>query len=259
MDVTAYLRRDHITSLVNEGNRMDGRQFDQYREISIEKGYVSGKPAGSAYVSLGDTKVLVGISMDVGQPYPDTPDDGVMTTSVELRPIASPLFELGPPREGATEIARVVDRGIRESGAIDTKKLVINDEKVWVVFIDIHVLDDGGNLIDAAGMAAISALLDAQIPKYEDDTLIRGEWNGKLPVTCEPVPCTVAKVGSSLLLDPDLDEEYAMDCRLTVTTTDTINAMQKGGGRGSFTEKDVDSVVDLAFSKNKEIREQIKA
>lgn len=259
MDVTGYLRRDYITNLVDEGNRIDGRKFDQYREISIEKNYVEGKPSGSAYISLGGTRVLAGISMVVGEPYPDTPDEGVMTTSVELRPIASPLFESGPPKEDATEIARVVDRGIRESGAIDTKKLVIDDEKVWIVFIDIHILDDVGNLIDASGIASITALLNAKIPKYEDGVVIRGEWSGKLPITCEPVPCTVVKIGDSLLLDPNMDEEYAMDCRLTVTTADTINAMQKGGGGGVLTEKDIDSAIDLAFSKGKEIRKLINA
>ncbi len=257
MEIEAYLRKDYVSNLVKNGKRIDGRKFDEYRGIEIVKDYISEKACGSALVNLGDTKILVGISMDTGEPYPDKPDEGAMTVSAEFRPIASPSFESGPPGEDAIEVARVVDRGIRESGAIDTKRLFIEDGKVWIVFIDIHILDNEGNIIDASGIAAITALLNTKIPKYEDRNIIRGEWAGRLPVTCIPVPCTVAKIGNEILLDPNLDEEYAMDSRLTVTTTDTINAMQKGG-RGTLSEKEIYDAIDLSFEKAGDIRRLIE-
>jgi exosome complex component RRP42 len=258
MEIEAYLRKDYITNLVKGGKRLDNRAFDEYREIKVEKGYAKDKACGSAMVNVGDTKVLAGISVDVGEPYPDSPTSGVMTVSAELRPMASPAFETGPPGEDAIELARVVDRGIRESGCIDTQKLLIEEGKVWVVFVDIHIIDHLGNLIDAAGLAAISALLDARMPKYEDGKIIRGEFKGKLPLTCTPIPCTSAKIADSILLDPALDEEYAMTSRLTVTTTDTLNAMQKGG-QGAMTEEDVMNAVDLAFKNGKDIRKKVEA
>jgi exosome complex component RRP42 len=174
-----------------------------------------------------------------------------------MRPIASPTFETGPPDEHSIELARVVDRGIRESGAIDVEKLLIEEGKVWVIFVDIHILDHSGNLIDAAGLAAMSALLDARMPKYEDGKVIRGEYKGKLPLTCTPIPCTSVKIGDSILLDPSLDEEYAMTSRLTVTTTNTLNAMQKGGS-GAMTEDDVMKAFDLSFKHGKEIRKIVE-
>lgn len=253
MEIESYLKRDYITNLVKEGKRIDGREFDNYRNIEIIKNYVGEKASGSSLVNLGDTKVLVGISIDVGEPYPDKPTEGVMTTSAELRPLASPTFESGPPDEESIEVARVVDRGIRESGTIDTEKLFIEENKVWVVFIDIHILDHCGNLIDASGIAAISALLKTRMPRYEDGKIIRGEWVGKLPVSCIPIPCTMAKIADRILLDPNIDEEYAMDSRLTIATTDTINAMQKGG-KGTLTEKEIFDAIDLSFEKAKEIR-----
>jgi len=258
MEMEGYLRGDYIRNIVKEGKRLDNRKFDEYRNIEIEKGYVGEKACGSAFVKLGDTQVLAGISIGAGEPYPDSPGQGVMTTSTELRPIASPYFESGPPRQNSIELARVIDRGIRESGSIPTDKLAINDEKVWVVYIDIHILDNGGNLIDAGGIAAISALLDARMPKFEDDMIVRGEWDGKLPIECTPIPCTVAKIADQLLLDPTQDEEYAMDTRFTISTTDTINAMQKGGGFGTLTDKEVDDAVELAFSKGNEIRKLVE-
>lgn len=257
MNIEAYLRKDYITKLVGEGKRIDGRKLDEMRSIEITKDYVSEKANGSALVKLGKTQVLVGVSIDVGEPYSDKPTSGVLTTNTELRPIADPHFELGPPRETSIELSRVVDRGIRESGAIDVDKLFIEEGKVWIVFVDIHILDNDGNLFDASGIAAITALANAKLPKYEDGAIIREETSGELPISCLPIPCTVAKINGKLVRDPIRDEEYAMDARLTVATTDAVNAMQKGG-EGSFTVDEVGQVVDMAFKSNKDIVKLIK-
>lgn len=41
----------------------------------------------------------------------------------------------------------------------DTEALcVVAGEKVWQLRVDVHILDHGGNLIDAAALAAIAAL-----------------------------------------------------------------------------------------------------
>ncbi|MFH1126239.1 MAG: exosome complex protein Rrp42 [Candidatus Altiarchaeota archaeon] len=258
MTIEHYLRRDYIANIVTEGRRVDGRAFDQYRPIEITKDYVKEKADGSAYVTLGNTKVLVGVSLDIGEPYPDSPESGILATGTELRPIASPDFELGPPREDSIEIARVVDRGLRESGLIDLEKLFIEEDKVWAVFVDIHALDYDGNLIDASTLAAVTSLLNTKIPKIEDGKIVRGEWSGKLPTTCTPIACTLAKVTGKMLLDPTLDEEHAMDARLTVTTTDTVNAMQKGG-MGTLTMEEVERSVDIAFEKAKELRQMVES
>lgn len=258
MEIEGYLKRDYIRNLLKSGERADGRAFDEHRKIIIQKGYAAEKACGSAMVQLGKTKVVAGVSLDIGEPYPDRPQEGVMSTSAELRPIASPKFESGPPNDESVEVARVVDRGIRESGAIDTKALYIEDDLVWIAFIDIHVMDHCGNLIDAGGIAAVAALMDTRLPKYEDGKLIYGEYAGKLPMKCIPVPCTFAKIGDNILLDPSIEEEYAMDARLTVATTDTINAMQKGG-TGAFKEEEIMSAVDKAFTKAGEIRRMLES
>ena len=258
MEIEGYLKKDYIGNLLKTGKRADGRAFDEYRKITIQKGYSAEKACGSAMVQLGKTKVIAGISLDIGEPYSDRPKDGVMSTGTELRPIASPRFESGPPNEESIEVARVIDRGIRESGSIDTKKMFVEDDLVWIAFIDIHVMDHCGNLIDAGGIAAIAALMNTRLPKYEDGKLIYGEYAGKLPIKCVPVPCTFAKVGDNILIDPEMDEEYAMDARLTVSTTDTINAMQKGG-LGAFKEDEIMAAVDMSFEKGKQIRSMLES
>ncbi|MBU0762706.1 MAG: exosome complex protein Rrp42 [Candidatus Altiarchaeota archaeon] len=259
MNIDSYLKKDYITNLLEtEEKRISGRELEEVRPLTIIKGYVADKACGSAYVKLGDTEVLAGITMTVGEPYPDSPTSGVMSTSVEFRPIAHPAFESGPPREDAIEVARVIDRGIRESKCIDFDKLYIQEDKVWMVNIDIHILNHSGNLIDAGGYAAIAALLNTQVPKFDGTKIVRGEWDRKLEIECTPVPFTFSKIGSKIILDTDMDEEYAQDARLTVTTTDTLNAMQKGGV-GAFKPDEVKALVKKAFEMSGTIRSQLEA
>ncbi|MHC1597319.1 MAG: exosome complex protein Rrp42, partial [Methermicoccaceae archaeon] len=87
--VMAELHKDYIHGLILQGRRIDGRALDEYRDISIETGYVK-KAEGSARVMLGDTQLVVGVKIQPGEPFPDTPDKGVIITNTELIPIASP-------------------------------------------------------------------------------------------------------------------------------------------------------------------------
>ena len=156
MTLTSSIKRDYYYNLVKNGKRADGRKFDEFRNIEIETGLIS-KAEGSARVKIGKTQVVAGIKMDIGEPYSDSPEKGVMMTAAELIPLASPDFEAGPPRENAIELARVVDRGIRESEVIGLDKLCIEPgDIIWLVFIDIHIIDFDGNLFDAAVLGAIS-------------------------------------------------------------------------------------------------------
>jgi len=163
-DVISEIRKDYLYNLLLKGERADGRAFDQYREFSVQKNIII-KAEGSALVKLGSSQVLVGVKMQPGEPFPDAPNRGVIITNAELVPLASPTFEPGPPNETGIELARVVDRGVRESKAVDLEALCITPGKqVWIIFIDVHILDDCGNILDASSIGAIAALLTAKVP-----------------------------------------------------------------------------------------------
>lgn len=254
--ILSTIKRDYIYRLAEQNKRVDGRDFNEYRKISIETNLIR-KAEGSARVKLGNTQVLVGVKLEVGEPYPDSPDKGVLTTSAELIPLASPDFEAGPPDKDAIELARVVDRGIRESNVIDLEKLCIEPgEKVWIVFVDIHVLDYDGNLFDASSWASLAALCTAIVPA---ERFGLGE-NFPLPVNYEmPVSCTFAKFNKAIVLDPCLEEELIAEARLTVTTDKNgdIRAMQKGLG-GSFTIDEVKKIIKTSIVKGAEVRKIIE-
>lgn len=250
----AEIKREYINKLLQMGRRVDGREAKEYREIQIETNCIESAQ-GSARVKLGKTEVLAGIKMDVGTPFPDTPDRGVLTTNTELIPMASPDFEAGPPDAGAIELARVVDRGIRESEMIDLQKLCIAEgEEVWINFLDIYVLDYDGNLFDACFLAAAAALSTTIVPAAERE---KGE-NYPLPIKHLPIQTTAVKIENSILFDPTLDEEKVADARLTVTTDENgdIRAMQKGLS-GAFTLEEVKQVIDSSLCISKELRKLI--
>lgn len=235
-----------------KGKRQDGRGFKDFRDIKLETNIIS-KAEGSAKVTLGDTQVIVGVKLQTGTPFPDSQDEGVIITNLELNPIASPEFEPGPPREEAIEMARVVDRGIRESGAIDIKKLCITvGESVWIVFIDVHVINDDGNVIDASCLAAIAALMTTIVPNEQRGI---GE-NVPLAMKEIPVGVTLAKIGSKIMVDPSLDEEAVCETKLTVVSSSdgSIAGMQKMGPT-PFTEAEVLEAIDMACEKAAELRE----
>jgi exosome complex component RRP42 len=273
MTITPSIKREYLTKLASQGKRADNRNFDDYRPIKIEIGYVQ-KAEGSARVKIGNTQVVAGIKMDLGDPYPDTPDSGVMTTAAEMIPMASPDFESGPPREDAIELARVVDRGIRESEIIEVDKLcIVPGEKIWMVFIDIHIIDYDGNLFDAASLASLAALMTAKVPiqrikptleklqiRYPEieNYLKEHPDNYPLPLREPPISCTSAKFGNVIVMDPSLDEEEIAEARLTVATDEKgdIRAMQKGLN-GSFTVDEIKKVIKASIDNGKKIREEL--
>jgi len=251
MTLVPLIKRDYICKLAQQGKRVDGRKFDEYRDIEIETNAVL-KAEGSARVRIGNTQVLAGIKMDVGEPYPDSPESGVLTTAAELIPMASPDFEAGPPQADAIELARVVDRGVRESEVVELEKLCIEPgEKVWIIFIDIHILDYDGNLFDAASLASLAALFTSTVPAERFEL---GD-NYPLPLKDPPISCTSVKFGDIVVFDPSLDEGEIADARLTVATDKNgdIRAMQKGLS-GSYTREEIQKVIKASIDNGGEIR-----
>jgi len=255
--MASRVRQRRIAQLISRGKRLDGRGLTDYREVQVEAGLIE-RAEGSARVRLGKTEVLVGVKFELGEPFPDTPNEGVLTVNAELVPLASPTFEPGPPDENSVELARVVDRGIRESKAIATEELCIEPgKKVFVVFVDVYVLNHDGNLIDASCLAALAALLNTKMFNYE---VKEGEVKIKpgyklLPIRNFPVAVTFAKINDKLVVDPWLEEEQVMDARLTMTVEKDgkICAIQKGG-YGYFTAEQVFEASKIARQKAEEQR-----
>lgn len=257
MNIIPEITKQSITNLINNDERADGRAIDEYRDIVVETDVVS-KAEGSARVRLGNTQIIVGAKPQLGEPFPDTPNVGVLMTNSEMLPMADPKFEPGPPSESSVELARVVDRCIRESEMVDLEKLCIEEgKKVWIIFIDLHIIDYDGNLFDAATLAVMAALMNTKLPiaKYEnDEVIIDEEKTMDLPLKDKVAMSTFVKIGDKMVLDPALDEESILDARLSIGITESGNicAMQKGGDE-PLAKEDILTAVKTAYSKKDEL------
>lgn len=260
--ITPNITKERIQEYLEQGKRFDGRKPDEFRDLIIETG-VSKNAEGSARVKIGKTEVLVGVKMDVGEPYSDSPDKGNMMVNTELLPLSSPRFENGPPKFPAIELARVVDRGIRENKFIDFEKLCIKKgKKVWTVFIDIYSINDDGNLLDAAGIGAIAALKDTKIPKYDEkeEKVLFGELTDKnLAIKKDfPISITFHKIGKNIIVDPTREEEDVEETRVTIgSSKGIISSMQKGNSEAIDIEE-FNKILDMLEKTWNEIFKKIE-
>src|SRR5438067_6427216 len=257
-DIVAEIKKDYLIQLAKDGKRHDGRAFDEFRPVNIRTRYIQ-QAEGSARVRLGDTDVVVGVKLSMGTPYPDSPNDGTLTTSTELRPMATSDFESGPPSPESIEVARVVDRGIRESKAVDFAKLCIKPkEKIWMVWLDMHAVDYDGNLFDACSLGCIAALLTSNVPasKITGIESVEPMTDFPMPVKEIPIMTTAIKLGGQLLFDPTSIEEKVGGPRLSVSfdRAGNIRAMQKGLN-GAFTKDEVRTIVRKGAERASELRE----
>jgi len=251
--------KNHLIKALDKNVRTDGRKCLDYRKISIETG-VCKNAEGSSRVKFGDAEVIAGVKLEINEPYPDSPDEGSIMVGVELTPLANPEFELGRPGIDSIELARVTDRGIRESGAINLKKLCIKKgELCWMVIIDVIPINADGNLFDMAALAAMAALKDAKLPELVDGKIEYDKLTkNALPLEKEPISITVRKIGNHYLVDPTEDEEAMTESRLTVAVgkDGTIHAMQKGEVK-TISKEDVAQFVKIAKEKAKELRKYL--
>ncbi|CAH8260273.1 unnamed protein product [Arabidopsis lyrata] len=218
-----------VESALQSELRVDGRGLYDYRKLTIK----FGKEYGSSEVQLGQTHVMAFVTAQLVQPYKDRPNEGSFSIFTEFSPMADPSFEPVHPGESAVELGRIIDRALRESRVVDTESLCVFAGKlVW-------------NLVDAANIAALAALLTFRRP----DCTVGGENSQEViihpPEEREPLPLIIHHLpiaftfgffnkGSILVMDPTVVEEAVMSGRMTVTVNANgdICAIQKPGEEG---------------------------
>ncbi|CAH3039177.1 unnamed protein product [Porites lobata] len=211
--------KEFLLQGVRSRKRLDGRETYDYRKIRIS----FGVDRGHCEVQLGRTRVLGQVSCEVTQPKPNRPTEGQLFINLELSPMASPAFEAGRTTEFNVELNRFMERFYVESRAVDVESLcIVAGEKVWSVKVDLHVLDNDGNITDCASIAAITALAHFRRP---DVSVIGEEVTIHSPEDRDPVPLSVLHMpvcisfgffdeGQLLLVDPTEKEEAVMNGRM---------------------------------------------
>lgn len=210
-----------ILEALNHNLRLDGRGFDVWRHLIL----TFGDTYGHAEVSLGKTKIIVRISAEITEPYPDKPYEGIFTIDIEMTPMVSSSFESGRPSEEEI-ISSIIDKAIRKSHVLDKESLcIIYGQYCWSIRADVHYLDHDGSLIDATCIAVIAALLHFRKPvvTIKGDEIIVHPIEERVPVplilTHIPICITFSffSSGKILLMDTTLQEEKLREGSMVIT------------------------------------------
>ncbi|XP_048808096.1 exosome complex component RRP42 isoform X2 [Lagopus muta] len=177
----------YIIHGVQEDLRVDGRGCEDYRCAEVETDVVSNT-SGSARVKLGHTDILVGVKAEMGTPKLEKPDEGYLEFFVDCSANATPEFEGRGGEELGTEIASTLYRIFSSEGSVDLKSLCINPrEHCWVLYVDVLLLECGGNLFDAISIAVKAALFNTRIPKVR--VLEDEEGSKEIELSDDPYDC----------------------------------------------------------------------
>jgi exosome complex component RRP42 len=259
--IVEHLRRQQMWDVISQGKRLDGRVLDEMRTLEAELDIIK-KANGSAKVKLGDSEVIAGIKVETGEPFEGLENKGALIISAEVLPTASPYIEPGPPDEETIELARVVDRGIRESEMLDLDRLVLVPGKiVYTIFVDCSVINIDGNLLDATSYAVVSALLSCKLPIFEieDGKVVDTGKTQDPPLTTIPVSITQVRIGDTIILDPTAEEEACMNARITITTnSDGDYAAIQKGFTGGFSREQIKKAAEMARIKGEQVRAKLQ-
>ncbi|KAI8092767.1 ribosomal protein S5 domain 2-type protein [Halteromyces radiatus] len=220
--------KSYIEQGIEQDCRADGRGRLEYRHIVLESGLLS-QASGSARCRLGDSDVLVGVKVEIGEVDQENPNVGRIVCNVECSPSASQQFE----GRGADDINNTLTLSLDRlyngpQSGIDLEKLcIIPGQNCWVIYIDAMVMDCAGNLFDCIVMTTRAALHNTRIPKTEIQDLGDGEFEFDVVDDIEdaesiigwdrsPISVTLYKIADRYIIDPTILEELCSQVTLTV-------------------------------------------
>nr|CAB3244008.1 exosome complex component RRP45 [Phallusia mammillata] len=258
------LENNFIVNAVCDNRRYDGRRITDARDTQI----TLGLDYGCCTVSLGETKVMAQVAVEMERPKESRPSEGSLHIHVEMSTLASGNFDASKPGELGIEIQRILERSIILSRCLDLEELCIRvGERSWAVHLYIHVLCYDGNILDCASIAAITSLKHFRRPDItvEGKTVLVHsiEERNPLPLTMHHMPfCTTMaffKDSKQLLVDPTRIEEKVMDGKLIISINNhkEVCCMQICG-QVHISKPQILHSTDVAYLKSKELSEFVK-
>ncbi|GAA6026811.1 hypothetical protein JCM8097_005877 [Rhodosporidiobolus ruineniae] len=254
---------DFVHACLRKGLRQDQRGMYDLRQVKL----TFGEELGWVECRLGETRVVAQVSAEVVKPLPDRPYEGFVTLATEISPMASAAYEAGRQSEDEVLMTRLLEKALRRSNAVDREALcIVAGQKVWSIRIDVHFLDDAGNLLDCASIAAIAALRHFRKP----DVTVNGEevtvhsMDERVPVALaihhSPMCLTFAFFGEDSLavLDPTHLETQLCTGTLTLTLNAQaeICVLSKQGG-APLPADDILRAVQIGSERVKELEEML--
>ncbi|XP_055533964.1 exosome complex component RRP42 [Wyeomyia smithii] len=231
--------KTYILHGIQKDYRNDGRANRDYRPMELETDVVV-HAMGSARLRLANTDILVAVKADIDTPSSDRPKEGKIEFFVDCSANATPDFEGRGGEKLAMEIANTLLKAYLSQQVFDLSPLcILAKHQCWKLYVDILILECGGNLFDAVSLAVKAALYNTKLPRVSSAELDGGSMDIILsddPYDCErldvasaPLLVTVCKIGDHCVVDPSAEEE---ECSAISVV---IGLSYRDGKRGSIT------------------------
>lgn len=236
----------YIIEGIEDNQRLDGRELLEYRDIQLETSVLRGTH-GSARVRQGDTEVLCGVRFELMKCDKSIQSlKDLLEFTIDCSPNASPDFQGRGGDDIAIGISDFLSRAWNQSHQLLKNLVIVEERYYWKLYIDLLILECGGTLLDACGLASHAALKTAMMPNVEieegdgfepeimldDDCLTPKFIEG---IESGPIVVTMYKVASRYIVDPSLQEECCSSAQISIAVsnedTSKYLAIQKSGNK----------------------------
>ena len=122
------------------------------------------------------------------------------------------------------ELQRLLERSLKDNNTVDVESLcIIPGEKVFSIHCFVSVIDNNGNLFDAAVLAAVASLSSFRRPDYSIDgkqvKVYEPEKKEPVPICLHYQPICISFCildDKTILLDPNEREEAIMQGKVSL-------------------------------------------
>ncbi|XP_014251226.1 exosome complex component RRP45-like [Cimex lectularius] len=210
-----------LNQAIDNNLRLDGRQFDEYRNLELH----FGSEYGCVYVALGETKCLAQVSCELAEPRFIRQNEGNLFINVEISDMVCSNFETGQQSHLQAHANRLLEKCFKDARCIDLEALcIISGEQAWEIRVDVTVLNYDGNIHTCCSVATLAALAHFRTPRVtvEDSVVIVHSLreHEPLPLSLHHFPVlmsfAVFKKGTVTVVDPTELEEKVSEAELVV-------------------------------------------
>jgi len=208
------------------------RQADLVKKYGQESfGFVEqirfGRENGQVMVRIGQTKVITQSVLKIISPRAGKPNEGDLKINIDFAALGhSAEFnqQTNTISEMRVEISNFIDKVLKSSRATDREGLcIIQGKLAWSLTVEMQLLNDDGNLIDAFFMAAVLALKNTRLPEVSmkgDNILLNNSPEKQHYLNVHHIPvCTTFYFIPKMefpIVDASAKEERLASARLSI-------------------------------------------
>ncbi len=223
--------------LLKDGERLDGRAFDELRPLSIEAGVLKNAD-GSAYLKWGNNRVLAAVygPKEATPKHFADPSKAIVKCRYAMAPFSS-LEDHGRtgPNRRATEISKVAKEAFENV-------ILLNEYPGGEIDIFMEILQsDGGTR--AAGITAASVALA----------------NAGIHMKDMPYAVSAGRIGDHVVLDVNMLEDNYSDADMPMVIAPRDNSILLLQMDGGLTKQQYNEAVSMVLKSGKTIQEEQRA